>query len=267
MKILREFTPDWIGPFAGKEMGFLLLLTDMDGINAPVVAQLMYGGDGDHDGTWSTLRLVDDGESKLLLRKGQGRLRGQVVSATDDSNWKDGDVHIVSIDGNGDTIVSVDSSGYFETVLPVGEYRVGTGGNSVVVSIMDGEVQDEILLKADPTLIKIWFPEKPTDELIDLYENLAIPIISKTDLTPLHMNRMRSDRFSGYLFEIDNIKSFRKAKNHIETSRQWRKFSAKVLGELGVNSEAFSPSKQTLHLIFRSFLLFTRKIWWLPNDL
>ena len=57
MGVLTQLTPDWHPPFEGRTVGFMLLVADPDGGNDPFGGQLIYGGDGDNDAFWASLRL------------------------------------------------------------------------------------------------------------------------------------------------------------------------------------------------------------------
>ena len=236
MEILNEFTPDWVGPFEGKEIGFLLLLTDMDGTNAPIVAQLMYGGDGDHDGTWSTLRLVDKSSTEDIVKKDFSRLSGNVISTNSGARWTDGEIQVVSEDGAIVKTISVKTDGFFESYVPAGKYRLFAGGNSIEINIRAGASVDGIILEAEPVVVNMWFPDEPTSELIELYKKIAIPIMAAAGFLQAKPNENFTNIYTDNLFEVPNIQSFRKSKKHVETSLEWRQFSSLVLHELGVTS-------------------------------
>lgn len=63
MAALSLFTPAFHPPFAGRTLGFMLLLTDPDGGERPFGGQLSYGGDNDNDASWSQLILLPAGEA------------------------------------------------------------------------------------------------------------------------------------------------------------------------------------------------------------
>jgi hypothetical protein len=58
MAVLSLFTPAFRPPFAGRTLGFMLLVTDPDGGERPFGGQLGYGGDNDNDASWSRLLLA-----------------------------------------------------------------------------------------------------------------------------------------------------------------------------------------------------------------
>jgi len=56
MSALTRLTSSWTPPYAGRTVGFLVLVTDPDGGRTPFGGQLNYPGDGDDDGEWGQLR-------------------------------------------------------------------------------------------------------------------------------------------------------------------------------------------------------------------
>ncbi|MBI2502752.1 MAG: hypothetical protein HYW07_05910 [Candidatus Latescibacteria bacterium] len=63
LAVLSLFTPAFHAPFAGRTIGFMLLVTDPDGGERPFGGQLTYGGEGDNDASWSRLHLMPAGEA------------------------------------------------------------------------------------------------------------------------------------------------------------------------------------------------------------
>ncbi|MBM3277432.1 MAG: hypothetical protein FJY95_05045 [Candidatus Handelsmanbacteria bacterium] len=67
MAVLSLFTPTFRAPFAGRTVGFMLLVTDPDGGPRPFGGQLSYGGQNDNDQFWAQLRLVEGGAAPPQL--------------------------------------------------------------------------------------------------------------------------------------------------------------------------------------------------------
>lgn len=63
MALLAAFAPDFLPPFDEREIGFLFLVTDPDHDAQPFGGQLMFGGSGDDDASWSRLRFVGIGDA------------------------------------------------------------------------------------------------------------------------------------------------------------------------------------------------------------
>ncbi len=60
LSLLTRFTPSFCPPFAGRTVGFMLLITDPDNGPRPFGGQLTYGGENDNDASWSQLRFNPD---------------------------------------------------------------------------------------------------------------------------------------------------------------------------------------------------------------
>ena len=121
MDLLGEFTPEWKPPFAGKNMGFILLVTDPDGEQPDWGGQLIYGGDFDHDKNWPDLILVENRPKETQDNRPEtGQIEGQILLRSTGEAWMGGEVNVFNGDGQEVTSTFVDHSGRYEMRLTCG---------------------------------------------------------------------------------------------------------------------------------------------------
>ena len=237
MKVLSEFTPGWKKPFDGKSMGFSLLITDVDGLKPSQLSQLMYGGDGDNDESWSLLRFLED-KSHTSKKESElsGVVRGKVTYGKDATPWTHGKINVRSLDNDFTRMFPVGKNGNFEIKVPPDEYKISVGYQSIDVKIRKEKIIDDLEFNVVPAVVQLHLPNAMSDSLKELYSTLAIPTLKKNGFTQWTITGSNEDNKESRFFATSNTESFLRGKIAVETNKHWKYFSSVVLNEMGVNS-------------------------------
>jgi len=261
MKVLSEFTPDWKEPFDGKSMGFSLLITDVDGLRPSQLSQLMYGGDGDNDESWSLLRLVDDSSNipKYSI-KNLGTIRGKVTYGDNSLPWTNGQINVKSLDGKFTRSFSVNENGNFEVAVPPDEYKISVGYQTIEVRVRQDKIIDDLDFNVVPVIAQLNLPSVMSDSLKDFYSTVAIPILKKNGFIQWTIDQSNEHKKESHFFSTSNTESFLRGEIAVETDKQWNYFASVVLKEININSASLlniyhapvAPKKE--HMSSESFV-------------
>ena len=230
MDLLGEFTPEWKPPFAGKNMGFILLVTDPDGEQPDWGGQLIYGGDFDHDKNWPDLILVENRPKETQDNRPEtGQIEGQVLLRSTGEAWMGGEVNVFNGDGQEVTSTFVDHSGRYEMRLPAGEYSVVAAGQTAEVDIQRSQVVKNLDFTVEPVLVQLQMPVEPTDQQVTVYRNRLVPLLQNHGFAvSASSSEHEADKRVAGLFAIPSVGSFMEQRMALERNPAWISAIAKL---------------------------------------